>query len=185
MQLFIKNMVCDRCKAAVLSVLSDSGLTPTGITLGDASIAEELSDKQKSELDQSLKKLGFELIDDPKSRLSERIKNVIVDLIHNKNNALSGKLSDYLSDKLNHEYTFLSNAFSKQTGTTIEQFYIVQKIERVKELLEYGELNLNEIADFLNYTNASHLTRQFKKITGFTPTEFKNANAKRQTLDSL
>ncbi|RZJ65618.1 MAG: AraC family transcriptional regulator [Flavobacterium sp.] len=185
MRLFIKNMVCDRCKTAVGSTLENLGLTPISITLGEVEITENLSDETKVTLDESLQAKGFELIDDPKSRLSEKIKNLIVDLVHNRNNEINVNLSEFLSDKTNHDYSFLSNAFSKQTGTTIEQFYIMQKIERVKELLEYGELNLNEIAFALNYGSASHLTRQFKKITSQTPTEFKASNLKRQPLDSL
>lgn len=169
---------------AVESTLLHHGIAPVQVELGKVEIAENLSEDKKQALADDLSALGFELIDDPKSRLSEKVKNLIIDLVHNQNNELPVKLSEYIASKMNHEYTFLSHAFSKQTGTTIEQFYIVQKVERVKELLQYGELNLNEIAMLMNYASPSHLTRQFKNITGVTPSGFRNANMTRKPLDA-
>lgn len=180
MKLFIKNMVCRRCKMAVSAIFENLGIVPESISLGQIDLAADLSKDQLALLQQQLQKIGFELIDDRKSRTVEKIKNLIIDLVHNRDNELNMNLSNYLADEIKQDYSSLSSLFSQQESTTIEQFYILQKIERVKELLAYDELNLNEIADRLHYSSASHLTRQFKKVTGLTPTYFKNIGHERR-----
>lgn len=181
----VKNMVCDRCKLVVRNTFEGLGFHPETVELGEVELGQNLSDEQKSSVDKALREFGFELIDDKKTRTVEKIRNLIVDLVHRKDNSLKVNLSDFLASEVNQDYSSLSNLFSQQTGTTIEQFHILQKIERVKELLEYGELNLNEIAYNLNYSSASHLTRQFKKVTGQTPSEFRNSRGNRTALDRL
>ncbi|RZJ72304.1 AraC family transcriptional regulator [Flavobacterium sp.] len=185
MELRVKNMVCDRCKMVVRNTFEELGFAPVLVELGVVELSKSLSDAQKSRVDAALHKFGFELIDDKKTQTVEKIKNLIVGLVHQDSNALKVNLSDYLVSRINQDYSALSNLFSQQNGKTIEQFYILQKIERVKELLEYGEFNLNEIADNLNYSSASHLTRQFKKVTGQTPSEFRNSRGSRISLNEL
>jgi len=186
MKLYIRNMVCRRCKMAVLSELDKLSIKPLSIELGEVELSEAISDDQKQSLSQGLHTLGFELIDDRKSRVIEKIKNLIVDLVHNKDNDLKTNLSHYLAASVGHEYSALSNLFSEVEGTTIEQYFISQKIEKVKELLMYDELSLSEIADRLNYSSIAHLSRQFKKITGFTPTHFKTLkDRKRRQIEDL
>ncbi|NUY79332.1 helix-turn-helix transcriptional regulator [Flavobacterium sp. MAH-1] len=186
MQLHIKNMVCDRCIMVVESTFKTQGLSVISVDLGQVEIAEELSDARKKSLDDALREFGFELIDDRKTQTVEKIKNLILELVHQRDNDLKINLSDYLVSKMNQDYSSMSNLFSQHTSVTIEQFYILQKIERVKELLQDGQSNLNEIAEHLNYSSASHLTRQFKKVTGLTPTEFRNSHpALRTPLNRL
>lgn len=178
MKLYIKNMVCSRCKMVVKSEFEKLGLQPTAVELGEVELNEEISDSQKEILLENLQSLGFDLIDDKKTKTIERIKNLIVDLVHHKNNDLKINLSEYLAENLNQDYNSLSNLFSEIENTTIEKYFISQKIEKVKELLIYNELSLSEIADILNYSNVAHLSNQFKKITGFTPTSFKQSKDK-------
>lgn len=186
MQLYIKNMVCDRCRMVVKSVLEQSGLHPLSVALGEVSISETLTKAEEHELDKQLQPLGFVLIQDRKSLVIEKIKNRIITLVHYNNNVLKTTLSHDIAMVIGQDYSYISSWFSRQEGMTIEQYYALQKIERVKELMADGELNLNEIADSLHYSSASHLTKQFKKITGVTPTYFKNLKEKqRQSLDNL
>ncbi|CAD0007426.1 AraC family transcriptional regulator [Flavobacterium chungangense] len=173
-------MVCARCKMVVESEFKKLGLHTISVELGEIELKEELDDKQKEVLLVNLQTLGFDLIDDKKTKTVERIKNLIVDLVHHKNNDLKINLSDYLSENLNQDYNSLSNLFSEIENTTIEKYFISQKIEKVKELLIYNELSLSEIADILNYSNVAHLSNQFKKITGFTPTSFKQSKDKKR-----
>lgn len=185
-KLYIKNMVCRRCKMAVLAELDKLSIKPLSIELGEVELSESITDAQKQSLSQGLYALGFELIDDKKSKIIERIKNLIVDLVHYKDNDLKTNLSYYLADTLGQEYSALSSLFSEVEGMTIEQYFISQKIEKVKELLMYNELSLSEIAYQLNYSSVSHLSRQFKKITGLTPTYFKGLkDRKRQQIEDL
>ncbi len=156
------------------------GLHTISVELGEVELKEELDDKQKEVVLVNLQTLGFDLIDDKKTKTVERIKNLIVDLVHHKNNDLKINLSDYLAKNLNQDYNSLSNLFSEIENTTIEKYFISQKIEKVKELLIYNELSLSEIADILNYSNVAHLSNQFKKITGFTPTSFKQSKDKKR-----
>ncbi len=186
MKLHIRNMVCNRCKMVVRSELEKSGFTVVSVELGEVEIREDLTREDLAAVDEQLKAFGFELIDDRRSKTNERVKNLIVDLVHSRNNGLRTNLSDYIAGSIGQDYSYISNVFSQQEGTTIEQYYILQKIERVKELLVYDELNLNEIAAMLNYSSASHLTKQFKKVTGLTPSFFKGVKHQmRQPLDNL
>lgn len=179
-------MVCNRCKMVVKAELEKLGIQPLSVELGEVEIAPELSDAQKDQVQAALQPLGFELIDDRKSRLIEKIKTLIVELVHHQNNELAINLSDYLSEQLHHEYNYLSNLFSEVEGTSINQYYIAQKIERVKELLVYDELSLSEIAFQLNYSSTAHLSNQFKKVTGLTPSHFKNIRSeRRKPLDEV
>lgn len=170
----------------VKSELEKLGLHFTTIELGEAEITDKISNDQLDALKASLKMTGLELMDDNKKILVERIKTIIIELIHYNDEQIKINLSDYLSEKLNHNYTYLSNLFSEVKGTTIEQFYLANKIEKVKELLVYDELNLTEIAWKLHYSSVAHLSNQFKKMTGLTPSHFKNLKHKRRAaLGSL
>lgn len=173
-------MVCGRCKMVVKSELDKLGLQTIAVELGEVELQDNITDSQKEVLLKNLQALGFDLIDDKKSKTIEKIKNLIVDLVHHKNNELKVNLSDYLVENLNQDYSTLSNLFSEIENTTIEKYFISQKIEKVKELLIYNELSLSEIADMLNYSNVAHLSNQFKKITGFTPTYFKQLKDKKR-----
>ena len=178
MKLYIKNMVCSRCKMVVKSELDKLGLQTISVELGEVKMQDKITDSQKEVLLKNLQTLGFDLLDDKKTKTIEKIKNLIVDLVHHKNSELKVNLSDYLVENLNQDYSTLSNLFSEIENTTIEKYFISQKIEKVKELLIYNELSLSEIADLLNYSNVAHLSNQFKKITGFTPTYFKQLKDK-------
>lgn len=186
MKLYIKNMVCSRCKMAVKSELEKLGLHYISLELGEVELHQEINAVQKEALSGKLLALGFELIDDKKSKIIERIKNLIIELVHHKGNDLKTNLSHYLAADLGQEYSALSNLFSEVEGVTIEQYFIAQKIEKVKELLMYNELSLSEIAYQLNYSSVSHLSRQFKKVTGLTPTYFRNLkDRKRKQIEDL
>ena len=178
MKLYIKNMVCIRCQMAVKSELEKLELHHTRVELGETEIMEELTAEQRKVLGTSLKKIGLELLDDKKNIMVEKIKTLIIELVHFNDEQIKTNLSDYLSEKLNHNYTYLSNLFSEVKGTTIEKFYLWNKIERAKELLVYDELNLTEIAWKLHYSSVAHLSNQFKKMTGLTPSHFKNLKNK-------
>jgi AraC-like DNA-binding protein len=186
MKLYIKNMVCSRCKMVVNAELEKVGLQPIHIELGEIELANAPTTQQNRQLDSNLKQLGFELIDDKKSRTIEKIKNLIVTLVHHSPQQIQTNFSDYLSANLHYEYGYLSNLFSEVEGTTIEKYYISQKIEKVKELLIYNELSLSEIADQLHYSSVAHLSSQFKKTTGLTPTFFKSLKEhKRKNIEEL
>jgi AraC family transcriptional regulator len=186
MTLYIKNMVCNRCIAAVQQLLGKLQLHATSISLGEVELAEKkLSKQQAEQLSNELTAIGFELIDDKKSKTIAQIKSLVVELVHYKE-PIATKYSAYLSDKLQHDYTYLSKLFSEVEGITIEHYIIKQKIERAKELLVYDELSLSEIADQLGYSSVAHLSAQFKKITGLTPTFFKtNGRHGRTPLDEV
>jgi AraC-like DNA-binding protein len=186
MKLYVKNMVCNRCKMVVKSELERLGLYPVSVALGEVEIEEELQGYQRQNIHTALQKFGFALLDDKKSVVIERVKNLIVDLVQNKNNYLKKTLSDYLSKELNHDYTYITNLFTQVEGTTIEQYFIAQKIERVKELLVYDEMSLSEMAYTLNYSSVAHLSAQFKKVTGLTPSHYKQLKEKkRRPLEEL
>jgi AraC-like DNA-binding protein len=186
MKFYIKNMVCNRCIMVVKSELEKLGYIPLSVELGEAEIARELSGEEKQRLTEVLQGLGFDLIDDKKSRLIEQIKNLIIKLVHEKDSQLKTSLSGYLTTHLHHDYHYLSNLFSEVEGTTIEKFFINQKIEKVKELLVYDELSLSEIADRMNYSSVAYLSSQFKRVTGLTPSHFKNIKTiKRKPLDKV
>jgi len=175
-------MVCIRCKMVVKDELTKLGLDYTNVELGEADIMEDISPLQLQQFKKALLKSGLELIDDKKSHLIQMIKNVIIELAHYSEEALPINFSDYLSQKLQYDYTYLANLFSEVQGTTIEHFMIAHKIERVKELLVYDEMNLTEIAYKLHYSSVSHLSAQFKKVTGLTPTHFKQIKDKRRSM---
>lgn len=186
MKIHIKNMVCYRCKLAVENVLRQSGYHLQQIELGEVTIDEQLHHQQLEALDNQLKHLGFELIDDRKGRLVEKIKNLIVQLVHHSNDSLTVNLSGYLAGSLHYEYNYLSNLFSEAEGSTIEKYYISQKIEKVKELLIYDELTLSEIANRMGYSSVAYLSSQFKKETGLTPSHFKRIKEnKRHNIEEL
>jgi AraC-like DNA-binding protein len=186
LRIHIKNMVCDRCKLVVRNELKNLGYHPVSVELGEVELDRELSTGEKETLDNMLHSLGFAIIDDKKSRLIEQIKNQIIELVHRQNNKLGTNLSDYLSSRLNHDYNYMTNLFSEVEGTTIEKYFIAQKIEKVKELLVYDELTLSQIAWEMNYSSVSHLSSQFKKVTGLTPSHFRQIRIKkRKPLDQV
>jgi YesN/AraC family two-component response regulator len=186
MKLLVKNMVTLRCKMIVKSELQQLKVRFTTVELGEVEISEELSSEQEEALKIALLRFGLELMEDKKSMLIEKIKNIVVEMIHYSEEAPVLNFSAYLSDKLDYDYNYLSNLFSEVKGTTIEHFIIAHKIERAKELLIYNELTLTEIAEKLHYSNVAHLSNQFKKVTGLTPTFFKNMKNKRLiALESL
>ena len=184
--LFVKNMVCNRCIMVVQNELDKLGLAVRDIKLGEVNLEKELTANERHILEEALIPLGFQVIDDKKSRIIEKIKNIIIDLVHHQHNGAKTNLSDILSSQLHHDYNYLSNLFSEVEGTTIEKYFIAQKVEKVKELLVYDELSLSEIADRLNYSSVAYLSNQFKKVTGLTPSHFKQIKEdKRKPLDKV
>jgi AraC-like DNA-binding protein len=185
-KLYIKYMVSLRCKMMVKEELHKLGLHHIIVDLGMVEILEDIKEKQRKELKANLLKSGLELLDDKKSILIERIKNVIIEMIHYSDELPKVNYSDYISEKLGYDYTYLANIFSEVKGITIQQFIINHKIEKVKELLIYDELNLSEISYKLHYSSVAHLSNQFKKVTGLTPTFYKQLKDKRkQNLEDL
>ena len=180
MILHIKNMVSNRCKIIVRSELEALGLHCVAIELCEVEIMEDISEEMCVALDIKLGESGFSLISERNNVLIEKIKTIIIELIHYSERQLIINLSDYLSIKLKYSYTYLANVFSKNEGETIEHFFISHKIEKVKELLIYSDLNITEIADKLNYSSVAHLSNQFKTLTGLTPTQYKQLRLKRR-----
>ena len=179
-------MVSNRCKLAVKEALKSLGLHFIVVDLGEVEIMEDISMEQREEMKIVLLNSGLELMDDKRAVLIEKIKNVIIEMVHHTDEIIKTKFSDFLSKKLNHDYTYLSNLFSEVQGTTIEQFIISHKIERIKELMIYGELNITEIAWKMNYSSVAHLSNQFKKVTGLTPSHFKKLkNKKRMPIEEI
>ena len=174
-------MVSARCKLAVKEELRKLGLHFIVVELGEVEIMETISAEQREQLKTGLLISGLELMDDRRSVLIERIKNVIIEMVHHTDEVIKVNFSHYLSEKLNHDYTYLANLFSEVQGTTIEQFIIAHKIERIKELIIYGELNITEIAWKMNYSSVAHLSNQFKKMTGLSPSHFKKLKDKRRS----
>lgn len=184
--LYLKNMVCNRCMMAVRAIASGLNLPFLAVRLGEIDFTTELNEAQRNTFSAKLQEIGFELIDDRKSRLIEKTKSVLIDLAHHHEGALKENLSDVVAEKIHYEYNYLSSLFSEIEGTTIEKYYIAQKIERVKELLVYDELSLSEISYRLGYSSVAHLSNQFKKVTGLTPSHFKNIRTeKRIPLDRV
>jgi AraC-like DNA-binding protein len=179
-------MVSIRCKMVVKDELKKLGLHYVIINLGEVEIMENITMEQREKLKSALLRYGLELMEDKKAILVERIKNVIIEMIHYSDEEIKVNFSDYLSKKLQYDYTYLSGLFSEVHGTTIEQFIILHKIERVKELIIYDELNLSEIAWKLHYSSVQHLSSQFKKVTGLTPSFFRHLkHKKRTTLEGM
>ena len=181
MKLYIKYMVSQRCKMMVKEELKKLGLRYVVVDLGLVEILEDISKNQREQLKTNLQKSGLELLDDKKSILIEKIKNVITEMIHHSDEVPILNYSDFISKKLNYDYTYLSNIFSEVKGITIQQFIILNKIERVKELLLYDELNLTQISYKLHYSSVAHLSNQFKKVTGLSPSFFKQLKQKRNS----
>ncbi|TMI70269.1 MAG: helix-turn-helix transcriptional regulator [Bacteroidetes bacterium] len=174
-------MVSTRCKMAVKEELGKLGLHFIVVDLGEIEIMEDISQPQREQLKMGLLNLGLELIDDKRAILIDKIKNVIIDMVHHSDDVIKTNFSDFLSSKLNHDYTYMANLFSEVQGTTIAQFIIHHKIERIKELIMYDELNITEIAWKMNYSSVAHLSNQFKKVTGLTPSHFKKLRDKRRS----
>ncbi len=174
-------MVSNRCKIAVKEVLKSLNLHYIMVDLGEVEIMEELSDLQKDQVRLGLKYSGLELMDDKRAVLIEKVKNVIIEMVHHTNEPISTNFSDYLSKKLDYDYTYLANLFSEVQGTTIERFIISHKIERIKELMIYDELNITEIAYKMNYSSVAHLSNQFKKVTGLSPSHFKKVKGQKRS----
>jgi AraC-like DNA-binding protein len=173
-------MVSNRCKLAVKEELSKLGLHYIFVDLGEVEIMETLTEDQLEIVKLSLHQSGLELMDNKRAMLIERIKNAIIDMVHHTDENIKVNFSDYLSAKLNHNYTYLANLFSEVQGTTIEQFIILHKVEKIKELIIYDELNISEIAWKMNYSSVAHLSNQFKKVTGLSPSHFKQLKVKKR-----
>lgn len=186
MNLYVKNMVCNRCISVVTNEIKKLGYEDAVITMGQVTFLRELNKDEQERISKVLGSHGFEIIDDKKSTIIEKIKTLVIDQIHYANDRLKVNYSTLISDKLAKDYSYLSNLFSEVEGVTIEQYIILQKIERVKELLVYDELSLSQIADDMGYSSVAHLSNQFKKVTGLTPSHFKSIKEnKRQSLDSV
>lgn len=181
----IKNMVCDRCKAAVRTTAEGLGMKPTEVELGRLTVEGTVGTAAMQQLKDRLESQGFELLADRREQTVDQIRSIIVTLVHRNDNQSPQRLSDSLSQQLHADYSALSKLFSEQTGQTIESYYVHQRIERVKELLSYGELSLSQIAVRLGYSSTAYLSAQFKQITGMTPTAFKTSHGMRRTLDSI
>jgi AraC-like DNA-binding protein len=173
-------MVSTRCKMLVKEELKKLGLHFVVVDLGEVDIMETINEEQRLELKSALQAAGLDLMDDKRAMLIEKIKTVIIEMVHHSDEVIKVNFSHYLSEKLHHDYTYLSNLFSEVQGTTIEQFIIAHKIERIKELIIYGELNITEIAWKMNYSSVAHLSNQFKKMTGLSPTHFKQLKDKKR-----
>nr|WP_315171769.1 AraC family transcriptional regulator [uncultured Flavobacterium sp.] len=180
MKIYIKNMVCHRCIMVVQSELEKSGFTPLSVSLGEVVFEKELAVSDQESIAKILQNVGFEIIEDQKKQGVEKVKNLIIDLIQNHNSVLKNTLSDYLSTQLDCDYKSITTLFTELEGTTIEKYFIAQKIEKVKELLVYNELTLSEIAFQLQYSSVAHLSNQFKSVTGLTPSYFKNLRSERR-----
>jgi AraC-like DNA-binding protein len=178
-KLYIKYMVSLRCKMLVKKELENVGLHYVVLDLGLVEVLEELKEEQRLTLKANLLKSGLELLDDQKSILIDKIKNVIIEMIHYSDELTTVNYSDYIAEKLDYDYTYLSNIFSEVKGITIQQFIIIHKIEKVKELLLYDQLNLTEISYKLHYSSVAHLSNQFKKVTGLSPSFYKKLKKKR------
>lgn len=183
--LYVKNMVCPRCISAVRQTFTEHDFPPEDVVLGEVRVAFPLSQENKSQIDQDLKKRGFQLLEPGKAALIARVKAAIVEQIHHTQVPLKVNFSHFLAGQLHHEYTYLSRLFSSIEGITIEKYITAQKIEHVKELLYYDEKNLSEIAHRLDYSSVAHLSSQFKKETGMTPTAFKKQKGVRRSIDDI
>jgi YesN/AraC family two-component response regulator len=185
-KIYLKNMVCDRCKMAVRQELDKAGISYNDIELGEVTLKSAPSADQSKRFQESVTALGFEIIEDKTARIVSSIKNAVLSFVRDESNERKLKFSVYLSEKLHKEYNYLSHLFSEIEGTTIEQYLIHQKIERVKELLVYDEQSLSEIANELGYSSVQHLSNQFKKVTGLTPSHFKQVKENKRTpLDQV
>ena len=184
--LYIKNMVCDRCKMAVDKTLRSNGLTPVSVELGEVKIGENLQGYKRKKVGEALASLGFELLDDKRHQTIDKIKSAIIRLVHYRDNNSTLNLSSFLTSELHQDYSSLSKLFSEVEGKTIERYYIEQRIERVKELIKYDEMSLTQIALKMNYSSTAYLSSQFKSVTGMTPSQFKASKVNlRKSLDKI
>ena len=173
-------MVSNRCKIVVKEVLKELGLHFILVDLGEVEIMEDISNEQREQLQLALRESGLELMDNKRAILIEKIKNVIIEMVHHSDEVIKVNFSEYLAEKLDYDYTYLANLFSEVQGTTIAQFLISHKVERIKELIIYGELSISEIAWKMNYSSVAHLSNQFKKVTGLSPSHYKQLRDKRR-----
>lgn len=179
-------MVCNRCKMIVKSELEKLGVHIVSLELGEVELSQSLNPEQKLKIAEQLALYEFELIDDHKSKIIEKVKTLIIDLVHHKNAELKLNLSELIAKHIGQDYSMISNLFSEVEGITIEKYFILQKIERIKELLMYEEMSLSEISFLLNYSSVAYLSNQFKKVTGLTPSHFKQLKLKkRKSLEKL
>lgn len=179
-------MVCSRCILAVQQILSELYIPYNNVRLGEIDLSGQISDDKIKSLSLRLNSIGFELIDNKKSRLIERIKIIVIEFVHYSSDEHKFNLSDHLSGKLNYDYKYISHLFSEIEGTTIEKYFLAQKIEKVKELLVYDELSVSEISNKMGYSSVAYLSNQFKKVTGLSPSHFKNIKSeKRKSLDKV
>ena len=186
MKLYIKNMVCNRCIMVVKNEFERNGLKPLAVHMGEVELNEEPSGPKLAKINSDLNKLGFEILDDKRQKLIERIKSLLIEKIQTGEIEEHFTISEFLNSKLNKEYSTLSRLFSEVEGITLEHFFILQKIEKVKELIAYDELNLSEIAWKLGYSSVAHLSAQFKKVTGLTPSHVKKHRTNtRKSLDDI
>lgn len=186
MKIYVKNMACESCKIFVRDTLDELGISQFKVELGEIETKDDISDNEKKELNSTIKKAGMELLEKKQGVLIEKIRKVMVDYVSNSDKDPNIKFSVLLSQELNHNYTYLSNFFSEVEATTIEQYIIALKIERIKELIIFGEDNFSEIAHKLNYSSSAHLSSQFKKVTGLTLSHFKALKEKRRiTIQSI
>jgi AraC-like DNA-binding protein len=180
MKIYVKNMACESCKVIVKEALEELNLTPVKVELGEIETKEDMSDDDKKKLNSTIKKVGLELLEKKHGLLVEKIRKEMVDYVYNSDERPNMKFSALLSDKLGYSYTYLSNFFSEVEATTIEQYIISLKIERIKEMIIFGEHTFSEIAHFLHYSSVAHLSAQFKKVTGLTPSHFRALKEKRR-----
>ena len=185
-KLLIKNMVCQRCIMTVEHIFHTLGISCTKVSLGEVDLPMELNEVQLREVEKELKKVGFELIETRVNQIVENIKKMVLEYINHDGLDEKRKLSSLITARLHYDYSYLSDLFSSIEGTTIEQFFIVQRIEKVKELLVYDELSLTEISYQTGFSSVHHLSAQFKKVTGLTPSHFKKIGAeKRKSIDTV
>ncbi len=186
MRLFIQNMVSMRCKLVVISILNTYGLSYKSVELGEVELLDPINDQTRNLLKSSLRKYGLELLSSEKSILIERVINIIVDMVHHSSEVPKVNISTFISEKAHADYHRLSDLFSRTKGVTVEHFVILHKVERIKELIMYDELNLSEIADKMHYSSLAHMSRQFKQITGLTPSFFKHMSKRtRSNIEDL
>lgn len=186
MHLYIKNMVCNRCILVVKQELEKLKLSPALVSMGEVELATPPTDKQLASLNENLRELGFELLDNQQQKQIEKIKSLLIKKVQTGEIEEHFSITDYLSKAINKDYSSISRLFSEVEGITIEQFFILQKIEKVKELLVYGEFNLSEVSYKLGYSSVAHLSAQFKKVTGLTPSQFKKlGGSQRHSLDKV
>ena len=182
MKIYIKNMVSNSCRFVVKNAFDKINVPYIRINLGEVEVKKNISKKQRENLKVALQKMGLELMNDRRIILIEKVKNTIVEMVHHADDMVKVKFSDYLSHKLNYDYTYLSNLFTEVQGINIQNFILLHKAERIKELISYDELTISEIAYKMNYSSVAHLSNQFKKVTGFSPTYFKHLKVRSRNV---